>query len=400
MGTRESYRPGTVVLLLPAFLFLPLTLSRVAKAQEMAEFHDDGDAVLVQLSQRQGDISLKTWGERRAWEQVTRILRNGKVKIRSQQEYDLEFEVPRSEFDKVWESLKRLENIESSHEKQVDLSAQYSECSARLRFARHARETAARLPLDAAPTTAQEEIRRWDRRIEEFHKDLERIEEKSRIAIIRVHLLPQPRYESAGTALHLSMLGTGHKEMFGRQQTVMAVGLDARGMMGAPLGRSLGLDARAGASLDGGIYVEGRVLMGLGAALGRRASLGLAPGIGTRGLSRWHIPFAVEVPLELFGYARVTDTVQWKGWARGAGVFGEEMIGSGSFGPRKRKAGTESVPFFDEFSAGTSLLFGWSQSDDPSRRTGPYLAGAYHELMGQKVFEISMGVGMSLWDVR
>jgi len=158
-------------------------------------------------------------------------------------------------------------------------------------------------------------------------------------------------------------------------------GLTARALLGRRVGYCVGADLDIGASSEGLVYGAVAQLAGIGLRFGDGGYVSLCGGAGVGGASGV-VPAALELPVELRARLQA-GPLRLAGWVTGRFTAFDEA----------RDDGTD-LGGVDELEAGAAIGLGRQHTywRGASAGAGPYLAFTFRELMGERVFAVSLGL--------
>jgi len=102
------------------------------------------------------------------------------------------------------------------------------------------------------------------------------------------------------------------------------------------------------------------------------------------------VPFGVDLPIEVFVSTDLSAYAQVRLWGRSAWIAASE----------NRQNGAEHAPFGDELMSGASFILGEDSASQDRERIGLALGLTYGELLGTRVYGLSVGFGGGFGDRR
>ncbi len=190
-------------------------------------------------------------------------------------------------------------------------------------------------------------------------------------------------------SLDLAFMRPADTNKLGGTSMTVAVGTHVRGMFETdPVGGAVGMDVSLGGGVDGGFLYELRMLVGPGVSIGPHVSIGAVTGAGLSGLTGNHIPFGVDLPVELFATSDITRYAQVRLWGRSSWVVASDA----------RQDGAKHAPFGDELYAGASFILGEDSQGEDRERVGLVLGLMYGEMLGTRIGQLTVGYGGGFGD--
>ena len=171
------------------------------------------------------------------------------------------------------------------------------------------------------------------------------------------------------------------KERYGTKGT-LALAMNMRVLGEAqPVGVFGGFDLALG---GGGGFLYGlQTVLGAGVPIGDDFAFALGTGPGVDGITST-VPIGVTLPIELYLTWDFSTFMGANAWVRDGWVFAAD----------ERKKGSTNAPFGDELSAGISFAFGAREGSSYTRnRFGPRLGVGYREMLGTRVYELTLAFG-------
>jgi|GEM_PF-2826553 len=365
------------------------------------------------------------------------IARQTAGRVVSRRDGELTLTVPVGRLDEALRQLAAM-GVELRRGVEVDnLTTPWLDTQARLRTAEQSRarlEAMARLASEGVndPILLQREIAQVEDDMASIRAAIHGIEAKGSNAVVQLHLEaaegvepdPAPRFElpfpwlsnlgldrlmslqhtwepprsdeaayhlhdEAEVSLGLAFVRPSDADKWGGTSMTVAGALRMRGVVDAdPMGPAFGMDLGLGSGLDGGFLYDLRMLMGPGVTMGRHVSVGALAGAGISGLTGEHIPFGVDVPVEIFVATDLTTYAQVRLWGRTSWIAACDA----------RQNGADHAPFGDEVWAGVSFVLGEDGRGENRRRFGLALGFTYGEMLGTRFAGLSVGYGAGFGD--
>ena len=198
-------------------------------------------------------------------------------------------------------------------------------------------------------------------------------------------------HDEAEVSVGLAFARPSDADRWGGTSMTVAGALRMRGVVDAdPMGPAFGMDLGLGSGLDGGFLYDLRMLVGPGVTMGRHVSVGALAGAGISGLTGDHIPFGVDLPVEVFLATDVTTYAQVRLWGRSSWIAACDA----------RQNGADHAPFGDEVWTGVSFVLGEDGRGENRRRFGLAVGLTYGELLGTRFGGLSVGYGAGFGDRR
>jgi Domain of unknown function (DUF4349) len=389
-----------------------------------------------QLLEVTGAIALRVEALDASIAELESLLPSLGGRLRDRHDASLSFEVPRDRFSEAMDRVASL-GVELDRSVEVqDRTPAYLEVLALLRSAETTRNRIGGLHKGVTgvkdPLRVEGALNQWDARVAELKRKLQQIRRTTSFAVVRVQMhptvgvvteelspfrLPFPwlddigpdrlmdfekrdsdEYEEDDNGLesdaqmdfHLKVFRATDEVLLGGNETAMSAGMTMRGVGDTtPIGFAAGMDLELGAGFSGGFLYDYRMLAGFGTGISDFLALGVVSGFGLGGLTGDHIPFGLDIPVEAFAAVELGEIMRASTWARTSWVLASD----------DRQDGSDTAPFGDEFATGLSLLFGEQHGSYDHERTGLVLNGAYRELMGTHVYEVSLGFGISFLEL-
>lgn len=425
--------------LLPSLASLLVTTAAFAQPMPVVDETKVAPRVIPsdQMLEVTGSLSLRVQELDEAVASLETLLPSLGARLRDRRDTELVFEVERARYAEAMDRVSALGVELDRSVDMVDRTPEYIETLALLRSAQQTRNRIGSLHQGTSgvkdPLTVEGALRQWDDRIAGLDRALKRISRVTDNAIVRVSFQPTvgvirdevPSFElpfpwlaeleldrlldleshgepepedddesvsaAAQMDLHLKVHRASEEVPFGGNETAASAGMTMRGVgETTPVGFAAGMDLELGGGFSGGFLYEYRLLAGLGTGISEYVAIGVVSGIGIGGLTGDHVPFGLDIPVEVFAGVELGGLMRVSSWARSSWILASE----------DRQDGSEAAPFGDELAAGGSLLFGGRTGSYSHDRTGLAISGAYRELMGTHVYEASIGFGLSFLELQ